>query len=147
MGGGRHGFLDTGGIFTAINVPGAVETETLGINDSGQIVGLFIDAKETGFGEHGFLDTGGAFTAINVPGTLDTLAFGINGSGQIAGEFIGFDGVAHGFIATPAAAPVPEPSSSLTLATGLVALLAMVWYRKRVGLWESLTELTSRRCI
>ena len=38
---GSHGFLDTGGTFTTIDVPGALATEASGINDMGQIVGMF----------------------------------------------------------------------------------------------------------
>ena len=34
-----HGFLDSGGTFTAIDVPGADYTFAYGINDGGQIVG------------------------------------------------------------------------------------------------------------
>ena len=48
-----HGFLDTGGIFTTIDVPGATSTSAFGINDSGQIVGSFYDGTTT----HGFLAT------------------------------------------------------------------------------------------
>ena len=38
---GVHGFLDTGGSFTQIDVPGAISTQAFGINDAGQIVGVF----------------------------------------------------------------------------------------------------------
>jgi probable HAF family extracellular repeat protein len=37
--GGVHGFLDTDGNITTIDVPGAIHTFALGINTSGQIVG------------------------------------------------------------------------------------------------------------
>jgi probable HAF family extracellular repeat protein len=77
-------FVDTGGSFTFINVPGANFTEeALGINNSGQIVGVFNDTL--GLGVHGFLDTGGNFTTIDVPFGGITFAFGINDSGQIVG--------------------------------------------------------------
>jgi hypothetical protein len=36
-----HGFLDTGGIFTTIDVPGGINTVANGINGAGQIVGTF----------------------------------------------------------------------------------------------------------
>ena len=36
---GPHGYLDTGGSFTTIDVPGASSTEALGISNAGQIVG------------------------------------------------------------------------------------------------------------
>ena len=49
-----HGFVDTGGSFTTIDVPGASSTQgAFGINDSGQIVGWWFGA----IGEHGFLAT------------------------------------------------------------------------------------------
>jgi hypothetical protein len=109
--------------FTTIDVPGARDTQTLGINDSGQIVGRFVDAT----GAHGFVDTGGSFTTIDVPGALSTQgAFGINDNGQIVGWWFDATGD-HGFLATP----VPEPPSSPTLATCLVVLFAMAGRRKR----------------
>ena len=66
-----------------------------------------------------FADPIYSFTTIDVPGQ-STRAWGINDSGQIVGYFDDTTGE-HGFLATP----VPEPPSSLTLATGLVALYAM----------------------
>jgi probable HAF family extracellular repeat protein len=79
--------------FTQIDVPGAVMTEARGINDAGQIVGLFDDST----GGHGFLDTGGSFTQIDVPGAFGTVASGINDAGQIVGSFNDSTG-AHGFL-------------------------------------------------
>jgi uncharacterized membrane protein len=66
---------------STIDVPGADQTQAYGINDSGQIVGLFYDA--TGF--HGFLKDGDAFVVIDVPGGF-TEAFGINRKGRIVGS-------------------------------------------------------------
>jgi len=51
--------------FTTIDTPGVSSTSAFGINASGQIVGIFVDA----LGGHGFLDTGGSFTTIDVPGS------------------------------------------------------------------------------
>jgi hypothetical protein len=94
---------------------------SLGINNSGQIVGSFV----AGGTFYGFVDTGGSFTTIDVPGASSTQgAFGINDSGQVVGWWFDVTGD-HGFVATP----VPEPPSSLTLATCLVALLAMAGHR------------------
>jgi probable HAF family extracellular repeat protein len=36
-----HGFLDSNGVFTAIDVPGSADTTPIGINDGGDIVGSF----------------------------------------------------------------------------------------------------------
>src|SRR5215467_8024170 len=75
--------------FTHFDVPGATQTTPFGINDEGQIVGLFIDSTAV---VHGFLrDTSGSFTTIDVPGVASgctTEARGINNAGEIVG-FIG----------------------------------------------------------
>jgi uncharacterized membrane protein len=103
----RHGFLDVGGVFTTIDVPGASGTAAYGINGAGRIVGTYADSS----GGHGFLDVGGVFTTIDVPGASGTGARGINGAGQIVGAFD---------IVT---ATVPEPTGLVLLGTGAVGLL------------------------
>ena len=67
-----------------IDVPGSSGTGARGINDTGQIVGVFFDASNT---QHGFLLSGGSFTTIDVPGSSFTAAAGINDTGQIVLEF------------------------------------------------------------
>jgi probable HAF family extracellular repeat protein len=52
-------------------VPGATFTQASGINDSGQIVGVYFDIAGN---EHGFLLDRGTFTTINVPGSGETSA-------------------------------------------------------------------------
>jgi hypothetical protein len=70
--------------YNAFDVPLALDTEPLGINDSGQIVGQYRDSG----GVHSFLFSGGTFTAINDPSaTGPTFAYGINNSGQIVGDY------------------------------------------------------------
>jgi hypothetical protein len=104
-GGVETAFADIAYSFTSIDVPGARDTQALGINDSGQVVGRFVDAT----GAHGFVDTGGSFTTIGVPGnpgTAGIAATGINTSGQIAGWFATSSTVStgalidHGFLYT-----------------------------------------------
>lgn len=48
---GMHGFLISGGNFTAIDIPGALGTAAFGINARGDIVGQYADST----GNHGFL--------------------------------------------------------------------------------------------
>src|SRR6476661_2385584 len=87
-----HGFLDVGGTFTTIDAPGSSLTQATGINDAGQIVGIFDDRT----GTHGFLKAGSTFTTMDVPGF--TTASGINNAGQIVGQFRDIYGVYHGFL-------------------------------------------------
>ena len=85
-----HGFLLEQGVFTRIEFPGAIGTEPTGINDRGQVTGLFLDA---GAVIHRFLLDKGAFTQIEIPGET-TMPFGdpreavrINNRGQIVTNF------------------------------------------------------------
>jgi hypothetical protein len=110
---GVHGFLDVGGNFTPIDLPGAYETSAFGINDSGKIVGHYWDAT----GGHGFFYAGGGFAPIDVPGASLTRALGINDSNNIVGYYYDATGE-HGFVATL----IPEPSTMLLLGLGLIGL-------------------------
>jgi probable HAF family extracellular repeat protein len=81
--------------YTPIDVPGAISTQTFGINDRGQIVGFF---QYIPFRSHGFLtEDGTTFTIIDVPSAAGTEALGINNRGQIVGYFWDATGV-HGFL-------------------------------------------------
>ncbi|GJG89550.1 hypothetical protein tb265_47310 [Gemmatimonadetes bacterium T265] len=60
-------------------------------------------------------------TAIGVPGAVNTSTSGINAAAQIVGEYNDAAGV-HGFLATPAAATVPEPGALALVAAGLGVL-------------------------
>jgi probable HAF family extracellular repeat protein len=109
--------------FTQIDAPGvndADNTQALGINDAGQIVGSFqIGSTDTVFG---FIDTGGTFTHFEVPGSHYTVASGINGSSQIVGWFQSpVTDVSHGFLDTGGEftqIDVPGADSN-TLASGI----------------------------
>jgi probable HAF family extracellular repeat protein len=83
--------------FSTANYPGATQTEELGINDSGQVVGSYEDSKGI---YHGFELSDGKYTAINVPfqGAVDTEAFAINDAGDIVGTWdTGDYNLAQGF--------------------------------------------------
>jgi len=76
---------------------GANETDALGINDKGQIVGTYVDSNGV---EHGFLYSNGIYTTLNDPlaGSKGTVAFGINDKGQIVGYYFDSNGVEHSFL-------------------------------------------------
>ncbi len=110
-----HGFLDTGGSFTQLDVPGGFGTAARGINEAGQIVGDFQDSTTM----HGFLEVGGSFTTIDVPGARSTSAQGINDAGQIVGYFIDSTGD-HGFLdASGSFTIIDVPGTSFTTAEGI----------------------------
>src|SRR5262249_58478693 len=71
-------------------------TAALGINDRGQIVGLYITGG--GLSVHGFLLSGGTYTTVDDPlATISSQALGINNAGQIVGQYQNASGL-HGFL-------------------------------------------------
>lgn len=98
--GGRHCFMRNFGFFTTIDVPfpGASNTACRGINDQGQIVGVYITFNP--FHRHGFLLSEGTFSTIDfpAPGVIGTIARRINDSGQIVGRYVDSSNVSHGFL-------------------------------------------------
>lgn len=121
------GFLDSNGVFSSVNVPGAAGTYAYGINNSGEIVGFFADIiaiSPTSSEEilQGYSDTNGVFTTIDVPAAVETIANGINGNGEIVGNFV--------YTATP------EPTSLVLSASGLTVLGFLIRRRRRETLQE-----------
>jgi probable HAF family extracellular repeat protein len=86
-------FLYSGGAFTALQDPSLTSIVALGVNTSGQIVGL----AKTGTSTHGFVYKDGAFTLLDFPGASSTYAEGINDSGFIVGSYTNASGY-HGFL-------------------------------------------------
>jgi probable HAF family extracellular repeat protein len=92
------GFTRTkGGIFTDINFPGGTGTEATGINDKGDVVGLYFDANGA---QHGFLLKAGTYTSIDVPGESTTAAWGINNAGKITVYAVNSSGGFDSFLLT-----------------------------------------------
>jgi hypothetical protein len=83
------------GVAVSIDVPGALNTRTGGINNRGDIVGYYDDADMV---SHGYLLRGGVFTTLDFPGAFDTALLDINDGGVIAGTY---DGFSRGLVATP----------------------------------------------
>lgn len=93
--GNVHGFVKSSNSYTTLDYPGAIGgTYAEGINDSGEIVGLYSD----GTIESGFLYKSGTMTNISFPGAVWTLADGINSSGDIVGHWRDTNSVWHGFL-------------------------------------------------
>ncbi|APW59991.1 PEP-CTERM sorting domain-containing protein [Paludisphaera borealis] len=101
--------------FTTIDVPGARDTEVVGINNHGQLTGAYFDLA--GF-SHAFVYSNGVFTTIAPPpGNQFFGARAINDAGEVLGhaDVTGnylFNGVTY--------TPIPNvPGSSSTLASGI----------------------------
>ncbi len=99
---GLHGFLHRGADFSTgfsvIKVPNSFLTEPQGLNDRGDVVGLYIDSGTHGFVHHG-LDFSTGYQTIDVPfaGACCAAATGINKHGEIVGTYNNKSGT-HGFV-------------------------------------------------
>src|SRR5262245_28069587 len=83
--------------YTTLDNPSAASTtQPLGINDAGQVVGIF-DLPIIFSTYYGFLYSGGSYTTLSDPSSTapngsGTFAYGINASGQIVGYYQGRNG-------------------------------------------------------
>jgi probable HAF family extracellular repeat protein len=89
--------------YTTLDNPAAVSTtQPLGINDAGQVVGIF-DRPIIFSTYYGFLYSGGAYTTLSDPSSTafngsGTFPYGINALGQIVGYYRGGNGNNEGFL-------------------------------------------------
>ena len=81
-----HSFFLSGGTFTEYDVPGAVQTNLLSINDPGDLTGAF-DPDGSGIFQ-AFIDRGGTITSYSVPGAAGTLAYEINNYKTVDGGIL-----------------------------------------------------------
>jgi hypothetical protein len=89
-----HSFFLSNGTFTEYDVPGALETNLLSINDAGDFTGGF-DPNGSGIFQ-AFISVGGTLTSFSVPGAASTFAYETNNSNQlVVGYYI--LGVLHGY--------------------------------------------------
>jgi hypothetical protein len=73
--------------YCSFDVPGARVTRPLGMNDRGDIIGLYVDAANL---THGFLLKGGCdgeLSTQDVPGARTTFPRGINNRGDVVGRY------------------------------------------------------------
>ena len=96
-----HGLHIVDGVYATLDVPGALYTFLLDINDAGAIVGSHTQGE---YGQ-GFLYQDGAFYPITPGvGEIHSEATGINNAGEIVGNYWAPDGLNfYGFVATPQA--------------------------------------------
>jgi probable HAF family extracellular repeat protein len=88
-------FYERGTFSPPLTYPGAGNlTVANGMNDRGEIVGVYQDAVP---GEHSFLYKAGNYQALVYSGATETGAQDINNSGQVVGDFPDATGT-HGFV-------------------------------------------------
>ena len=115
-----HSFFLSGGTFTEYDVPGAVQTNLLSINDAGDFTGGFDDGSGI---FQAFVGRGGTITSCSVPGAVLTLAYEINNNKKlVVGYFIDAAGILHGYYRDANGAlhfPIDPPGSTATVLFGL----------------------------
>lgn len=121
-----HGFVDTGGTFTAVSDPlGINGTWATGIDNRDDIAGYYVDG---GGITHGFVDLGGTFYTVDDPNAGPgggTEILGVNNDLMVVGYYVDPNGVFVGFTAE-----VPEPA---TIALFGLPALGMAGLRRRRG--------------
>lgn len=92
---GSGSFVLNDGISTPF-MHGTDQTVVSDINDSGNIVGYYIDHAT--FAEHGFIYKNGTFATVNVPGAANTSISAINNNGDVVGSFSDTNNMNQGFL-------------------------------------------------
>jgi len=119
--GNDHSYFLSGGTFTEYNVPGAIGTDVLGINDAGDFAGGF-DPDGSGIFQ-AFVSIGGTLTSWSVPDATSTYAADINNSKQLmVGYYFDSSGIVHGYYRDANGAlhfPIDPPGSTGTILFGL----------------------------
>ena len=81
--------------FTPLNVCASCATLPFGINDRGDVTGLFFDASGKG---RGFLKTHGSFISIDIPNAQFVEAQRSNDRGDVLGDYLGADGLGRPWV-------------------------------------------------
>jgi hypothetical protein len=116
-----HSFFLSGGTFTEYDVPGAVQTNLLSINDAASFTGGF-DPDGSGVFQ-AFVGRGGTLTSFSVPAALSTFAYETNNSNElVVGYYIDSSGILHGYFRDANGAlhfPIDPSGSTSTVLFGL----------------------------
>ena len=83
------------GTFRFLSFPSGAFPYTTGINDNGDVVGVYYDQDFIG---HGFIADEKGIHSIDIPGATDVQALGINSSGVVVGNYSDENYDSHSFI-------------------------------------------------
>jgi uncharacterized membrane protein len=81
--------------FSTENFPNSAQTQVIGINDSNETTGFFVDQKGL---THGFIRDSVRFKQVDYPGTTFTQLLGINNFDETAGYYADAAGIDHAFV-------------------------------------------------
>ena len=91
-----HGYRRAHAVFKNYDVPGAVSTIPLGINNVGDFVGSVVLSDGT---QVAFTNISGTVTTFSVVSdAIASLAYSINSSNQVTGYYVDAAGVTHGYL-------------------------------------------------
>jgi len=104
--------------YTTIDYYGAGLTVPISINNSGQIVGQYVDHGTGAY--HGFVNTNAGFTSIDFPNAIHTYPYGINNIGEVVGYYFDQQLNEHGFLYQAGVyTSLDAPGATNTLAFGI----------------------------
>lgn len=109
---GQSAYSQQNGVFTNVNAllpPTNQNSQAVGINNAGAIVGFYLPTSTTSIG---FLDQNGVISTIDPFGSTFTQALGINSLGEIVGFYVDANGVQHGYIDTNGVFSSFDPAGS-----------------------------------
>jgi hypothetical protein len=114
MGAGEAAAQNSAYDFVKVEYPGALYTDTTGINNAGHVVGTYLDTQSR---VHGYVFDGVNYTTVDFPGSINNFVFGIGPAGEILGThadiltgyWTAWIKDANGFRAVPA----PYPSADV----------------------------------
>jgi hypothetical protein len=86
--------------FATVDAPGATMTQVLGLNNSGRLVGFYLDSSGA---SHGFVKAGRRlFQSLDDPdGVGTTVINGVNADDDLVGFYVDAAGNTDGFEASP----------------------------------------------
>jgi hypothetical protein len=108
----------------AFAYPGATATQALGLNNHGEVVGVYTTGSGSSAQTFGFTWTKGGFTTISDPaGVGSTTVNGVNDLGDLVGFYVDSNGNTDGMLVTPNPIQVlTNTASTMTANTGTISL-------------------------